>query len=223
MDLTSFIGRADELIALGKRARATAGMTEYGGYFIDDELFSEFRAAGLSYIRNVFGEGHPHFRDFAHRVASGVSDSVSAGIGILTAAHGELAGGWFRTTVGLVSAQIFSNFVDMAEHLLSEGYKDAAAVMIGSVLEQHLRQLASNHGVPTALVDPKGRQVPKRADVLNADLVKAGVYTLLDQKQITAWLDLRNKAAHGRYGEYTQDQVVLMDQGVVNFLARLPV
>jgi hypothetical protein len=42
----------------------------------------------------------------------------------------------------------------------------------------------------------------------------------LDQKNVTAWLDLRNKAAHGKYTEYQKDQVELMMQGVTQFMAR---
>jgi len=33
----------------------------------------------------------------------------------------------------------------MAEHLLDEGNKAAAAVLIGGVLEEHLRKLATKH------------------------------------------------------------------------------
>jgi hypothetical protein len=49
------------------------------------------------------------------------------------------------------------------------------------------------------------------------------VYNLLDQKQVTAWLDFRNKAAHGEYKAYTAEQVKLMNQGVVNFITRVPI
>ena len=52
-----------------------------------------------------------------------------------------------------------------------------------------------------------------------ADLVKAGKYNVLKQKQITAWLDLRNKAAHGKWEEYTEFDVKSMLDGVRNFLA----
>ncbi len=37
----------------------------------------------------------------------------------------------------------------MAEHLLDEGYKDAATVIAGSSLEPHLRQLCQKSGIPT--------------------------------------------------------------------------
>lgn len=41
---------------------------------------------------------------------------------------------------------------------------------------------------------------------------------MLEQKNITAWLDLRNKAAHCKYDEYSIEQVNLMYQGVLNFI-----
>lgn len=57
---------------------------------------------------------------------------------------------------------------------------------------------------------------------MNTDLSSAGVYSKLDQKSITAWLDLRNKAAHGKYDEYSQEQVVVVVSGVRDFIVRHP-
>ena len=111
--------------------------------------------------------------------------------------------------------------LEMAQHLLNEGYKDPAAVMAGSVLEEHLRQLCQKHGIPTEATR-QGRPQPKKADALNADLAKKEVYNRLDQKNVTAWLDLRNKAAHGKYQEYTEEQVALMLQSLSDFMVRIP-
>jgi hypothetical protein len=69
-------------------------------------------------------------------------------------------------------------------------------------------------------VDSSGKANPKKADLLNAELTKSHVYNNLDQKAVSAWLDLRNKAAHGRYGEYNDKQVENMIQGVTEFMAR---
>ena len=104
----------------------------------------------------------------------------------------------------------------MAEYLLAEGYKDPAAVVIGSVLEEHLRQVCAKNGIGVASAGK-----PKKADQLNAELAGSGIYTKLDQKSVTGWLDLRNKAAHGKYSEYTKERVDLMLDGVRNFLLRV--
>lgn len=63
---------------------------------------------------------------------------------------------------------------------------------------------------------------PKKAEQLNQELCKAGAYAMGDQKQITAWLELRNKAAHAEYGAYDTAQVELMLRGVGNFIVRVP-
>jgi len=100
---------------------------------------------------------------------------------------------------------------------LEEGYKDPAAVIIGGVLEEHLRKLCLKNSIDIIMNNHF-----KKADTMSADLSKSKVYNLLDHKNITAWLDLRNKAAHGQYTEYTQDQVELALQGIRDFIARFP-
>jgi hypothetical protein len=97
----------------------------------------------------------------------------------------------------------------MSKHLLDQGYKDAAAVIAGSSLEAHLRQLCAKAGVDT---DTEAGS-PKKADRLNAELAGAEVYAKGDQKNVTAWLDLRNDAAHGHYDRYQGGQVALLISG----------
>ena len=91
--------------------------------------------------------------------------------------------------------------------------------MIGSVLEEHLRQLCLKNAIDIEYVKD-GKLIPLKADRLNSELAKAGIYNKLDQKNITAQLDLRNKAAHGKYTEYDKSQVKLMYDYVFNFMTR---
>jgi hypothetical protein len=137
-------------------------------------------------------------------------------IGILKALKSDIQGGYLQSVQELIHADIFGDFLEMASHLLQQGYKDPAAVVIGSVLEEHIRKLALKAGIPDLQEDGK----PKKADLLNAELVKESVYSKLDQKNVTAWLDLRNKAAHGHYAEYTKIQVDIMLQSVRDFFTR---
>lgn len=112
---------------------------------------------------------------------------------------------------------MFGDFLEMADHLVGNHYKDAAAVIAGSTLEGHLRQLAIKAGISC---DHNGR--PKKADALNSELAAAGVYSKLDQKSVTAWLGLRNDAAHGNYATYDENQVRLLIQSVQHFLSVNP-
>jgi len=137
--------------------------------------------------------------------------------GILRALREAYGAGYLSAVTELIHADVFADFVEMADYLLAEGYKDPAAVVVGSTLEEHLRKLCIKNGLAP---DSAGR--PKKADQLNADLAGRLVYSKLDQKSITAWLDLRNKAAHGKYSEYSKDQVAFLVQGVREFMTRLP-
>jgi hypothetical protein len=218
MKLDDLKRRIDELIAKGDSTLATKRRNDWGEY-VETKAFNEFRSASLSFILSTYGENWPYYKDFNEHVADVSSDQVKMGLGILRAIKDEINGGWFFTTKGLVSAELFSDFLDMAEYLLSEGYKDAAAVIIGSVLEEQLRQLCQKNSLPIE-VDKNGKMIKLKADALNSSLCSTNVYNKLDQKSVTAWLDLRNKAAHGLYNEYTLDQVRQLIEGVINFIVR---
>ena len=137
--------------------------------------------------------------------------------GILQALRADYEADYLVTVEELIHADIFGDFLDMAKYLLSEGYKDPAAVIIGGVLEEHLRKLCGKHGIQVVV---SGR--PKKADSMNAELATASVISKLDQKNVVAWLDLRNKSAHGKYSEYSAQQVELLHQSVQDFLTRVP-
>ncbi len=130
--------------------------------------------------------------------------------------------GFIGKMSSLLQREIFIDYLDMARHLLDEGYKDASAVITGSTLESHLRQLCITHQIPIEEIRKDETKRPKKADVLNADLKKNGIYTLYDQKMITAQLDLRNNAAHGKYELYTDDQVANFIDWLTDFIERNP-
>lgn len=140
---------------------------------------------------------------------------ASSVIGVVKALRHDVAAGYLRTVIELAHAELFSDFLEMATHLLDSGYKDAAAVVGGSALEGHLRELCKKHRVP---IESGGK--PRKADALNADLAKATAYSGLDLKNVTAWLGLRNKAAHGEYASYGPEQVALLIASVRDFITR---
>jgi hypothetical protein len=139
-------------------------------------------------------------------------------VGVVLAFRADVEAGYTRTLAELVHTDVFADFIEMAEELLASGYKDAAAVIAGSVLEEHLRKLGDKHGVDVQRPDG----APKKAGTLNADLGKAGVYNKLDEKSVTVWLDLRNKAAHGHYKEYDNTHVEALVRDVRSFMSRYP-
>lgn len=137
-------------------------------------------------------------------------------VGVLRAIREAIHSGYLNHATDIIYGAVFADFLEMAQHLLDQGYKDAAAVIAGSSLETHLRHLCGKHEVSATNQDGK----PKKADRMNADLFKANAYQLLDQKSITAWLGLRNDAAHGDYGKYTPDMVADLISGIRDFITR---
>lgn len=211
--------RIQELVKFGERVVGTM----YGdGYpqWVDMTLFYEFKASSVSFLRTVFKTDHPIYNEFVKGCDSSTSRDAEKGLAILRAAKSEIDGGWLTTVKDLLSAEIFSDFLEMAEYLLNQKYKDASAVIIGSVLEEHLRNLCIKKEIPTE-TEKDGKKDYKKADRLNQDLYSSTIYNKLDNKNITSWLDLRNKAAHGQYEEYNFDQVKMMFSGVLEFTSRV--
>lgn len=142
--------------------------------------------------------------------------------GIVSGLEVSIRNDFLENMAELIHGEVFTNFLDMAEHLLEEGYKDASAVMIGTTLETHIKNLAIKNQVDITKKDQRDKIFPKKVNALNADLKAKGVYSQLDHKSITAWMELRNNAAHGNYGEYTRSNVEIMLQGVKDFIRRTP-
>ncbi len=138
-------------------------------------------------------------------------------IGIAKALISDIRNGYLQSVEELLHGNVFGDYFEMAMHLLDNDYKDAAAVLTGGTLEVHLKNMCSKHSIST---ERNGKA--KKVDELNAELAKQKVYSKLDQKNVTAWLGLRNDAAHGNYSAYTKDQVSLLLQSVRDFITRHP-
>jgi hypothetical protein len=185
-----------------------------------------FHAMMVSTLRRLAPPGSTYFKSLAaheelvskHGIME-ISQDLPAMVGLLTALRDEYANGYLQSVIDLVYADVFSDFLEMARYLLEQGYKDPAAVVIGSVLESHFHKLCNKYGL--AITYSNGQ--PRNADTLNADLKGAGAYDKSEQKAVTTWLDLRNKAAHGKYNEYTKEQVALLLENVRTFLQKVPI
>lgn len=177
-------------------------------------MLSSIAARGGQMIRRLYGSYSQYDQNFQRvlrtsnftTMHSNYFGHVSELTGILKGVQHDLKSGMLFDLRLLLQAEIFADFLEMAEHLLDNGYKDAAAVLLGAVLEDSLRKLAHASGVGTIAANGKALTI----DPLNAAIAKAGVYSPLIQKQITSWANLRNDAAHGNFLKYDAEQVRLM-------------
>ncbi len=53
----------------------------------------------------------------------------------------DLEADYLKSLTELIHDDIFSDYLEMAESLLDDSFKDASAVIAGSTLEEHLRKL----------------------------------------------------------------------------------
>jgi hypothetical protein len=191
--------------------------------WVDPGLAGQFRAAGTALLQDMFSTQHQLYLDFVHQTSNtNYPNGFDQAVGIVKVVEELAKRDWLRSTKGLIAGEVFSDFLEMAEHLWDEKYKDAAAVIAGSSLEAHLKRLATKANVPLNFTDANQKVQPKKADTLNADLVKAGVYDKNEQKQVTAWLGVRNDAAHGDYAKVIHDVVGQMILGIRFFMSRYP-
>lgn len=135
---------------------------------------------------------------------------------IVHALRDDYAGGGLLSVQEIVHADLFDDFLDMAEELSTKGYIGPAAVLAGTVLEEHLRKLAAKHGLSAANDEKR----PKAVETLGTELRKAGALTEVQRKSISAWYSQRNEAAHGHTDNLHQGDVDRMIDGVRDFVAR---
>ncbi len=106
-------------------------------------------------------QAHPNL----HRYTSSI-------MGIAQALRDDIKAGYITTLTEIAHGDIFADFLEMAQHLLESGYKDASAVIAGSTLESHIRELCNKFKIPVEETDKKGKLCPMKADRLNAVLPK---------------------------------------------------
>jgi hypothetical protein len=128
---------------------------------------------------------------------------------ILSRLRSDVENGYLRKVADIVSAEVFGDFLEMAQYLLDQGYKDPAASLCGAVLEDGLRRIARNHDI----------KFSDKYDLasLRDKCAQKGIFNNLIRQQITAWTTLRNSADHGKFDEYTAQQVGSMITDVRSF------
>jgi hypothetical protein len=127
---------------------------------------------------------------------------------VFLAAREDFEGGYLNSIRNLVQAELAGGELDQARELFASGYYAAAAVVAGVVLENTLRSLCVKQGLPAGSMER-----------MNADLAKSSEYNALVQKRVTALAAVRNSAAHGKSGEYTNEDVKSMIPEVERFVA----
>ena len=139
-------------------------------------------------------------------------------LGILKALKDDIEKGYFEKITELIHADTSTDIQEMAQDLLDYNYIDAAAMITGTALELHLKNLCTKFGIPLVLPSKKN----KTASTLNNELYTGKYITRSDNKDITSWQDIRNDVAHGDYGKYSKEKIELVMKEINLFLKQYP-
>src|SRR3989339_1034672 len=166
----------------------------------DTTVVSRVVTEAMNLIKKTCGEASDHYIRLKE-ITKGDNyhpDNATQYKGVIEAAYNDYRDG-FANLDFFVRAEIFEDFLSMAEYLLSEGYYVPAASLVGGVLEDFLRKLCDKNVV--------SYQTKTKINSLNVDLAKAGVYTALVSKEIIAKADIRNNADHGKPNAFNKQDV----------------
>lgn len=213
MSYEKLTDRLNHLIEVGENVLKTKHPPPRGVIdreYVGKDAFYQWRAGALSFLKVVFGDNGIHFQEFQQRCRDSYYGDALQGQSILKAAKEDIEGGYLKRLEDLVAADIFTDFLEMGEYLLEEGYKDPAASLIGAVLEDGLRKIAKNNGITL--------KSKENISSLNQKVADAKIYNRLVQKQVEVWNEIRDNADHARFSEYNADSVRRMCSDVRRFL-----
>lgn len=197
------------------------------GWDTAEETYFELRTKALSLLTFLGADHHSNLQKHGAEIMSGgwCEYSVQRILGILRALLSDLDAGMLESIAARVEAELTADYLGQAERLLDEtkAAKNAAdrvpaAVLAGAVLENALKVLCQRQTPPIPLTTPKGGH--KMLNGLIDDVKNAGVYNELQAKELRAFADIRNAAAHGDFDKFDRAQVERMLQGVQSFLAK---
>ena len=190
-----------------KHAKSVGGMIYRD--IVEAGLFLQWRTSSLAFLNTLPSE-YIYRREFEDKCKESNYYATERGLAILQAAKDDIAGGYLQKVTNLVSASVFSDFLEMAEHLLDNGHNDPAASLIGAVLENGLRRICESNDLVVKADD--------NISSLNKKISDKNIYNRLQQREIEAWNKLRDYADHGHFNEYNTDKVRNMFSGVRSFL-----
>lgn len=187
---------------------------------VDEIGMKNFRLLSLSYIEKLYTKENLYYQTFFEASKNSYKFNLEQCIGVLESIKNEIESGWLNELKDLVSVDIFSDFLEMGKYFLDEKYKDAAAVIIGSVLEKHLKNVAERNEIE-CYKEKDGKLIPLKISVINDELYKKNIYNKIVHMSIIHIFSIRNEAAHGNYDEYELKEVENMYATVNHLLIQI--
>jgi hypothetical protein len=212
-----YADRLRQLIVEGNSVALLESPSGVGPYIKDRNviILQAWLTKVVNILETVFGPESPQYRQFENILPSaGVrlvehSYDVYPIIGVLSGALDDLENGYLLGQEFIIADELFDSILDQSKQLLQSGYKDPAAMLARVVLEDALKRLARS-----VKIDDN-----QKASKINDELKGIGIYPQTQWRFIQVWLDVGNAAAHGKFSEYSDDDVKKFIEGVEKFLS----
>ena len=186
--------------------RIVTESTEYAGAWCLDCLDIVVRAIGTD---NVF---YRELRSLSNFRRSSI-EQVARTVAILQRVQGVVREGRPRSIKAAAVAATFTDLLDLADHLRTEGHYLAAVAVAGAVLESELRRLHDARLTPLSSGSIEGYNNALRV-LYNEG--KFPEYIDEDDRHIKTWANLRNKCDHGERSN-SDDLPIYMPDGVTAY------
>jgi hypothetical protein len=185
--------------------------------------FVEWRTNCVTLLDNIIPSSSLHRSTIDHfQSIKNKPDTLAFGISFLKSIRNDFENEYLGNLYLEVEAELSADYLGQAESLLKEGVSGKfehipAAVLAGAVLEKNLKTICQQQTPPLTIVNEKGK--PLMLNALIDALKKRGIFNEVVAKQLRAWADIRNSAAHGEFENFTKDQVGHMLLGIQNFIS----
>lgn len=211
-------GQAEVIIRLGDKVLETETAITNSNPLVSEQKFHEFRISALSYLSRVFGNQSTYYQSFKTEVTHATASRTRRGLGIIKAGQRDIEGDWLQTTKGAFTKDLLSDMLRLAKVQADLKNNKAAAIMMGTILEELLRCLCLKAEIKI-FNDIQGKAVPKKGLQLTGEAYKKKIYERPENKMVIAWLELYSDALADKDEDVTPGKVGQMLTGMQSFLA----
>lgn len=217
------LAQLDALIAEGRRLDGSYAMVSMGTResAIAEVEFQAFAAAARAAVDRISGKGSEFYAGLPTQIPDRIAvlgyggSVVPVLTGALIALRRAVEAGLLISLENRLRANVYDDFLVQADELLKANYHVAAMVLIGGVLEDHLKKLC----IARSLAWSGNGSLSKYNDLLRDHPT---AYDTSAWRRIQSIGDDRNKAAHGAGDKVKPDDVADHLQYVHRFLADFP-
>ncbi|TGL69751.1 DUF4145 domain-containing protein [Leptospira kmetyi] len=219
MDNKKLIHLCNQCLEESKAVFASEWIQRYSGIatlatpitYVDLEKFTKWKANCLVLMKFLGSEAKP-WENMIKSEYNNLKTNAIIMKGALSSILESIENGLLHKIEDLIFAEAFSNLLEQAEYLFSQGYYVATGVLCRAVIEEKLRNYSSQNNISINKINPT-------LNDYNSELYKAKLYDKILFKNIDHLTAIGNTAAHNQPLEKNDVDDLL--KGTISLLGKL--